>query len=172
MTGSLEWNIKTAFRSYVAAIPDGTEQWLSPHGALEPSTFRFDLVDDSAFDADSLTGSLRFAGAVRFRGYRGALLVSIADPVLEIEGDRILISVDIATPGTAADRTPFAVAVLPQTPTPNHSDSESDTWRAALVWHVPQSRLSAEGGMLLGSVYREGTELDPFICTISKDQHA
>ncbi|MCU1480916.1 MAG: hypothetical protein JWQ19_1702 [Subtercola sp.] len=156
----MQWNIKAAFRAYVSAIPDGTEQWLSSAGSTTADAFHFDLTDASGFDFDTNTGRLVFAGAVRFRGYRGALLVSIADPVLDVGPAGISISVNTASPGTESDYLLFATAEASITVQPH-----------GVSWHAASPRLTAEGGMLLGSVYPEGTELDPFICTLTEENH-
>lgn len=154
--GRLDWNIKTSFRAYVQALSDGTEQWLSETGALTPDALSFDLSDASEFDRQSGQGILRFSGAVRFRGYRGALLVTLSDPELKFAGEQISVSFNVAPPGSVADRALFATAALPR---PVVSGAE-------MLWRVPSPRLTAEGGMLLGSVYPESSELDEFQCVV------
>ncbi|MEZ2392193.1 HtaA domain-containing protein [bacterium RCC_150] len=147
--GGLKWNIKERFREYVRSLPDGAETWTGDAGRMEPEALVFDF--DGA-ETDGAGGRiLRFKGSVRFQGYRGALRVDIADPWVEETVGGMVITADIAPPGTGPRRVPLAT--LPAAAPAGHDD-RGDFIQAA-------TQLTEEGSALLGSVYPPGSEADP-----------
>lgn len=147
---SLVWDLKTSFRKYVASLPDGIETWSGP-GEATARFFRFCLEDATGFDRATGHGRIVFTGTVRFRGYRGALNVTVGDPIIDVTPEGITVSVNTAPPGAEADRVVLATASDPA-PT-----STGDRWS----WSDVAPELTAEGGMLLGSVYGAQTSLAP-----------
>ncbi len=150
--GELRWNVKTSFRTYVRAIEDGAETWLSDAGELRGNELVFvqDAANSEVDPADPSSGVIRYLGRVRFSGYRGMLMVNLADPWVELGTESLVLSIDASPPGTTPRRIDIATA------TPHAPVVRGTT----LAWiHLPVVSTSAGAG-LLGGVYREGEELD------------
>ena len=147
LEGHLAWNIKARFREYVRSLPDGKEAWLGGAGTMDADTIRFQLEDATDFNTGTFQGVLRFSGRLRFSGYRGALRVDIADPWLEVHGNDIHVTANIAPAGLESNRVEIATTKAPT--------DGADTLR----WQKLATSLTEEGTALLGNHYTEADAL-------------
>lgn len=84
-SASLEWGFKESFRGYIdGSIANG--EWTVADGATyETPSFGFSATTGRV-DPRAPSGSVGFAGSVRFTGHGGILDTTIADPVLVLRG--------------------------------------------------------------------------------------
>jgi hypothetical protein len=136
--GALVWSIKTSFRDYVAAMPDGRHTVEAP-ATQDAVGFMWPAVPRPG-------GPLRFTGAVTFHGHRGALHVEFRDLRLELGGQRgVLTLSDPDWPGRR-----MALATFLTKSTGPHE------------WAGTDVRLTADGSDLFFQVYDENERLDDF----------
>jgi hypothetical protein len=129
----LVWGIRTSFREYVAALEDG--RFVVDGAEADEDGFAFPRSVDGAF-----------GGRVRITAHGGALDVTLADPRIEPDGTRVVLTADTGDGRLAlvrlldvADATTFA----------------EDGGVAADV------ALTIEGAAWLGGVYNPWARMDP-----------
>ncbi|MGC9537506.1 HtaA domain-containing protein [Streptomyces sp. UG1] len=98
--------------------------------------------DASAFDADTVTGLLKFRGDVRFAAHHGLLFLRIADPWLSVIGGAGTLTI-AAPPGQSPERIPLTTLRL-------RTADPTDHTGFCLGTHV---RLTAQGSELFNGVY-------------------
>ena len=84
--GTMQWGVKTSFRSYISgSIANGS--WETSDGLTYESP-NFTWSDATGtIDPASGTGSVSFPGTVHFTGHDGILDLTLANPTIEFEGD-------------------------------------------------------------------------------------
>ncbi|GGJ67490.1 HtaA domain-containing protein [Streptomyces brasiliensis] len=150
-TGLL-WGLKASFLQYLSRLPDAKHS--VDRGAVLGSEGRLLFPTDSLadYDAEIGTGTLRFAGDVRFPGHFGALFLMLVDPWVTItEGGATL---SIADPATypALDRRLTLLDLEPR-PWVEHL--------GARLYPPMTATLRAEGVPLFNDVYQAGEPFDP-----------
>ncbi|KUO09512.1 HtaA domain-containing protein [Streptomyces sp. DSM 15324] len=138
----LRWSVKVPFLRYIARSPEGRcSVTVDSASVVDEHTFLFSPDDASAFDADTVTGLLKFRGDVRFAAHYGLLFLSIADPWLSVTGGAGTLTI-AAPPGQSPERIPLTTLHL-RTVDPTDTGS-------CLGTHV---RLTAQGSALFNGVY-------------------
>lgn len=162
---ALTWTVKASFLAYVnrmrgritlvePAYP-GAGGFAFPHA---PAAYRDGDGDgDGAADAGKRNfpvGELAFAGGVAFSAHGGMLDVTLAEPVLVVDGQGTLLTVvDMAHPGGG---TRVVIATL-ASGLPAHAEET--------VAFVPL--LTEDGSALFGRVYPPGEAMDPLLVPAS-----
>lgn len=143
----LSWTIRSTFRDYVLALPDGVAE--SGRGAAEDDgRYWFPAAPEHRGEQRGLT-SFAFDGEVRFGGHHGMLLVAIARP-----------GVDVGPDGSGAvmiDYPWFAHRPMPRVCIASgdaHAGEGRDDLRLTRV------RLTKTGSDLFGGAYDVGDPLD------------
>lgn len=144
----LTWPIKRSFILYVARMTEG--QILGGRGLrmLDPSTFLF------APDQPSETGLLAFGGELRLSAHAGALYVRIAQPRVDLSGDRARLIIDAPEGGS----TPLCLVTFDASPI--------DAAEGLKSWSGTDVRLTVEAVPLFGGYYGEGESFDDLSITI------
>lgn len=159
---SIAWGFKEAFRAYLEStianggweLAGGTTEkggiftWAKGSGSIEPSTS---------------TGTVAFAGSVRFTGHEGVLDTTIANPRLVLNGAASSIVVDVSgttQAGAAVNQAAVSFATVDLSAATISSDADTVTFADAPV------TLSAEGASAFGT-YPEGEPLDALTLTVT-----
>lgn len=155
----LRWPIKTSFRQYVLALPDGAAE--AGRGAsADDAAFWFPTLEplDERASAEPFESpapgeprEIIFDGEVRFGGHHGLLFVAIARPGLLITPDGTT-TITIDYPWLSSEPEPRlaigAGSIAKQSGTPtNH-------------WTIVDIQLTDRGAELFGGVYHKGDPLD------------
>lgn len=155
----LRWGIKSSFIEYVRRMPDG--KGAVGDGALPVGTseifFEYDAETTASLAADVPDRRVvAFRGTVTFTGHFGMLRVSIAQPHLEIDGDRAALT--IADPDGHADRPRVSLATL----TLQRVGADAST----VVLGSDDVRLDAAAVPLFSDVYPAGEPLERLIAQL------
>lgn len=159
----LHWGIKRRFLQYIARMPDGQCSVTDGAAVDENDRFHFALRDVNL--AGGSTGNVTCRGDVRFAGHHGMLFVSIADPVLHIEGDHGQLSISAAGPDTDPGHDSTGRRVLAEFDLKIDLDAapEVDSDRGTVRTSAGRSvRLSSEAVDIFNGVYPPGELLDDF----------
>jgi len=89
----LSWAFKSSFVQYIAGMPDGVASAAEGAYWIDGSYFLFEPRGGGWFDPATGTGRLHFAGVVAFSGHGGLLSLRIANPIVDLDGDRARMSV-------------------------------------------------------------------------------
>lgn len=145
--GSLYWGVKESFVSYISSA--GKVTVTGPAGR-DGNIFGFPLSSTDAWDAETETGSLAYAGEVNFFAHGGILNITLTNPVIEVLNENeALLKVEYE----GALKTIATVDLSAAERTAN--DDGSVTWTGATV-------IATEGTTdIFGSNYPAGTELAP-----------
>lgn len=150
----LYWGIKASFLDYIGRLPDGSVSVGA--GALPASGGTIVFSPETGIPLGSTP--LRFRGEVHFVGHVGLLKLLVADPWIEISGERAVLSVR-----------------------PNRHDDDT---RVPLVWFTPDVDDSSPrvriisagnvglleaGAALFNDVYPPGEPFDPLLIVISRE---
>ncbi|MCU1480233.1 MAG: LPXTG-motif cell wall anchor protein [Subtercola sp.] len=130
----LEWAVKPSFVAYVESLPDGRVE--VGGGVTRASDGRF------VFGADAGQGEFGFVGSVHFFGHHGVLDVTLADPRIEVVGDRFVVTIEVQ-----GERVHVATV-------------EQLRGDGADVLSASGVEATDDGAALLGGVYQAGTPLD------------
>lgn len=144
--------MKLSFVEYVSGLLDGGVQVTGDATADAHGMFTWHLA--SAEDFDGTSGTLRFAGTVRFSGHFGALDVSLADPIVVVADGRGVLHTSAGPDGP----TPIVAFTLTEVPS-------APTHRA---WLGSEVALTPEGSVLFGSVYAPGDAFEPLIIALAR----
>ena len=138
----LHWPIKRSFIRYVARMADG--QILGGHGVrlLDASTFVFPP------DPDEHATVLAFRGEVRLQAHGGALSVRLAQPRVDLRGERATLTVE--NPEGSGPPVRFVTFVAAAGP----AHAGLTTWTGTDV------RLTVEALPLFGGYYGEDEPFD------------
>jgi hypothetical protein len=144
--GALRWAVRSSFRSYVAALPDGEEQ--VSRGAALSDDGRIVFPPQPAISSPGSGLSLyAFVGTITYSGHAGALAVELSDPQVHVvAGGRSTVSVAPGS-GRTGERPVIAAFV------------EWEIVDRRLI--APAPRLTWSGVAMLGDVYEVGDFLDP-----------
>lgn len=145
MTGHLSWPIKTSFRRYIEAMPDGVLS-VDSGARLLATTIHFPL-ETPLTPEEPLPAEIRFGGDVQFEGHGGRLAIFFSELRLErtTGGHRLTIEHPWSVDGSLP-RVPVAeVRWNPLASTRASSESVS---------------LSSEGASLFNNAYERGSQLD------------
>jgi hypothetical protein len=147
----LHWPIKRNFIRYVARMADG--QVLGGCGVrlLNASTFVFPL--EPTGDA----GVLAFGGEVRLQAHGGALAVRIANPQVDLSGDRA--TVTVASPEGSGPRVPLVTFAA----------SAASVGAGHTSWTGTDVRLTVEALPLFGGYYGEDEPFDDLTIVAATD---
>lgn len=143
----LRWAIRSSFRDYVKALPDGRE--VLSDGAVDLADGRI-AFPGSIGSQDGSPRRYVFGGSVTFTGHGGLLDVELRAPQIElVTGGRSTVTVlDRATQR-------WAIAAFTE-------------WRDVdKGLQVAAPRLTWTGATALGGVYEAGDHLDPFEISLS-----
>ena len=146
----LQWPIKRSFILYVARMTDG--QILGGHGLRMhgSSTFVFMPAPDAEPEL------LRFTGELRLAAHAGALSLRIANPTIDLLGERASMRIDNPeSPGTQFPLVTFNAKL-------ESGEQSLCTWRGTDV------RLTAEAVPLFGGYYGEGEQFDDLTATVAR----
>ncbi|MBB6407155.1 HtaA domain-containing protein [Arthrobacter sp. AZCC_0090] len=145
--GTLRWAIKRSFRGYISALEDGSEAGIG----VTLTEDEYEFPGDSIHIApDGRRIFVKFQGAVAFDGYGGLLAITFAQPWLELDGDRVTLTVEDALTGGvrhAIARFTLAPALL-------------DAPTGVVRWNNCSPELTFEGVRFFGDTYRVGAPLD------------
>ena len=144
--GVLRWAVRSSFRSYVEALPDGHEQ--VSRGAARSDDGRLVFPPHGPVPSSQSGVSVyAFSGTITYSGHAGALAVELSDPQVHVvAGGRSTVSVAPGA-GRTGERPVIAAFV------------EWEVVDRRLI--VPAPRLSWSGVAMLGNVYEVGDFLDP-----------
>ena len=141
----LHWTIKRGFVRYVARMEDG--QIHGGHGVrlVDAATFVFPPAPVDEPDA------MAFRGEVRLQAHGGALSLRIANPRIDLVGQRAVLSIDHQE-GTGA-RLPLVTFVATGGP----------SGAGPAAWSGTDVRLTAEALGLFAGYYGEGEAFDDLV---------
>jgi hypothetical protein len=173
--GYADWGFKDSFRTYIEGAAGGRVDTSGGVVAADGRPFRFPNAV-GVVDLDAGTAELGFDGGVRFVGHNGLLDVSVANPRVEIAGDKGTLFVDVSSVpleggmGTAATVIPepkvwkdLAFATL------DLSGIDAVTRDKIISWSDIPVTLSAAGAEAFAGFYNAGDELDPLSITVAYD---
>lgn len=162
--GTLTWGFRESFRSYISgSIANGS--WETSDGATyETPTFMFAATGGS-IDPATGEGRVEFRGTVNFTGHDGVLQTTIANPVVEFEGEGAM-AVLLDTSSTDMEGTEtidesgvwFADGDAPET-LPISNDTLS-------LVEMPAT-LTNDGARAFAGFYEAGESLDPLTLDVS-----
>jgi hypothetical protein len=144
----LRWGLKKSFLDYVFRMPDG--QGSVTDGAVPVGERDVFYEHDVANSSD---GVWAFRGDVRFSGHFGMLFVRVANPRLEIDGEKAVLSIEDPHAREDAPRVPLVTATLQQV------GGDGDT----VIWGSNDVALTAEGVPLFNDVYSPGEPFEPLV---------
>jgi len=171
ITADAVWGFKESFRSYVSGtIANG--RWETT-GAASYETPNFAWTGGTGwYDPQTGTGSIAFAGGIRFTGHGGLLDTTVQNPTLVLTGPRtaqVLLDVsgvsmeDALSGGTERDavtQVPFIDVDLA-----NATTDSSDAGITIAVSAAPTT-ITTEGFAVFGG-YEAGSAFDPIALTVS-----
>ena len=146
----LQWPIKRSFILYVARMTDGQilgGRGLRMHGS---STFVFTPAPDVEPEHLSFTGELRLSA------HAGALSLRIANPMIDLRGERASMRID--HPDAPGAKLTFVTLNA-------HLDSVD---ASLLTWRGTDVRLTADAVPLFGGYYGEGEPFDDLTATVAQ----
>ncbi|MCB1274654.1 MAG: HtaA domain-containing protein [Leucobacter sp.] len=148
--GLLEWGVYQRFISYVESpIAEGRVTALAPTTRAK-NVFAFPQVSSQAWDRDTGTGTLSYAGAVHFFGHGGALDFSFANPEV------VVTSADSAELAVTTGGARVVLAELDLT-----RAQRSELEGGAVRWESAPATLTAAGAHAFLNNYPAGEALDP-----------
>lgn len=156
MTAGLQWSIKASFVRYILGMRDGVYAVTEDATVSPDFVFTFPVRDVSGFDPATGLGRLLFSGAVRFGGHGGALYVMIADPIIEMTTNGVVLSATVDNDGERLDLVTLDLAARSVAP-----------GEESLSWVDVPTFLTADGASLFIGQYPAGTPFDPIAITIS-----
>jgi len=161
--GSLTWGVKESFRSYIVGPVAHGGAATSGGASVADGVFRFGQADGGTWTAATGTGTVRYAGTVRFTGHDGALDIALTNPVVEITGatsGRLLVDArSTGLDGSTFVRDGVAVATLAL-------GTPSTTADGAVTYTNAGATLTADGALAFSGFYPAGTALDPVTFTV------
>ncbi|WP_052663692.1 HtaA domain-containing protein [Psychromicrobium lacuslunae] len=159
-TGSLNWGIKSSFRSYIrSGIAKGN--WTLNDASYNGSAFSFNATN-GIFDPATNTGNYGFAGGVHFTGHGGVLDLTISklriSQTSATAGVLIadVISSDMSGKKTQSAAVEFATLDLSGLSANAHSVSVA----------AAPATLTAAGATAFAGFYAAGTALDPVALSV------
>lgn len=148
----LRWAIKRSFQDYVRRLPDGQAAFDENVTATDGGELVWTTASTST--TEGATQTIKFAGELRFGGYRGLLFVRVCDPWLEIQGTSGVLTVADPQLTDESLRVPLVTFSV------DAQDLSAGTWTGHDV------RLTAEGVDIFNNVYKVNEEFDPFHVSI------
>lgn len=161
-SATLEWGFKESFRAYIdSSIANG--EWTVADGATyQTPVFAFP-GGSGRLDPGDPSGSIGFAGSVRFTGHGGVLDTTLANPVLAFQGDaRALLRLDVSGPTMMGDQ--IEVAATPFVEVDLAGQDLTVVDGVVTIVEAPTS-LTADGETAFPN-YPAGEEFDPISATI------
>ena len=159
--GQLVWGVKASFSSYITSIAAGTIA-VSDGAGTSGKAFTF---SQASKDFDGTTGTVGYAGAVRFSGHDGALDLKLSNPKITVTGPAsAVLVVDVVGTGLTGgtvdlNGVEFATLTL----------GASSLAKGATTWSNAAATLTAAGSEAFSGFYPAGTALDPVSFTIGAD---
>lgn len=83
-SGNLSWGVRSSFTSYIRGLAKGG--WDLAGVSWDGSDFNFPVAG-GVYNTATRSGTIYYSGTVHFYGHKGVLDVTIANPVLEINGN-------------------------------------------------------------------------------------
>lgn len=146
----LTWGIKRSFIRYIACLSDGSHTVSDGAYLSDTSFFTFPWRTPDV-QPPPAKSACEFRGTVRLGGHAGLLAVVIAEPAVEVLGERTLLTVlDPSGLASRGGRLPVADLTL----------VERDAGGTRLRY---ECTLSPEGIVLFGDQYEVGQQLDDVI---------
>ncbi|MFJ3188305.1 HtaA domain-containing protein [Streptomyces halstedii] len=157
---AVDWGVRRTYREYVTgSIAQG--EWTLADGAQDGGAlFRFPK-GKGTYDAKKQTLDAAFAGSVRFTG-KGGLDLELAGVTVKVASGKGTLRADVTNEGT----TRKGVALVTFTA----KDLTPKDGLAALT-EAPAT-LTADGAKAFGSLYSEGTAMDPVSLAVAVDAKA
>jgi hypothetical protein len=171
--GGLDWGVKASFRSYILG-PIAGGSYTTAVGATKngDGTIHFPVTGGRHDDADGTT-TATLGGSVTFIGHDDAygagsgpaLVVTIANPKVVIDGDHGTLIADVSSKPNVAGAAvvSYPGVELADLAVPAASTSTAD----GLAWTTIPSTLTAAGVAPFASFYAAGTVLDPLTLAIT-----
>lgn len=161
--GQLVWGVKASFTSYINGSGAAGTVSVSGGAAVSGSSFTF---SQATKDFNGSTGTVGYAGAVRFTGHHGALDLKLSNPKIKVTGpgSGVLI-VDVVGKGLtggSVDKAGVEFATL--------NLAAPSTVNGATTWSNAAATLTAAGSEAFSGFYPAGTALDPVSFTVGADK--
>jgi hypothetical protein len=157
-SGLLDWGVKDSFRSYIAGpIADGG--WTLDGITESGGRFRW-TASFGEYDIDAATGSVGFAGGVRFTGHDGALDITLSRPRVRFSGgDAAVLLVDVRSKSLEGEEVVEQTSV--EFATLDLGSAASDAGDDSVSYAGIPATLTTAGAAGFGGFYTAGTALDP-----------
>jgi hypothetical protein len=157
----MAWSIKASFLSYLSQTGDAHSSISDGAAFTSSGEYYFPLHSQDDFDAETLTGRVKFQGKLQFTAHMGMLNVVIGNPVVVFEKGSAQLFID---------RTDYAGARSRQQPLVLIDAGEPVADGDALMWRYAPTSLAPEALDLFGGVYRTGEAFDPITLRIEGKQ--
>ncbi|WP_406412279.1 HtaA domain-containing protein [Streptomyces halstedii] len=157
---AVDWGVRRTYREYVTgSIAQG--EWTLADGAQDGGAlFRFPK-GKGTYDAKKQTLDAAFAGSVRFTG-KGGLDLELAGVTVKVASGKGTLRADVTNEGTTRKGVPLVTFTA--------KDLTPKDGLAALT-EAPAT-LTADGAKAFGSLYSEGTAMDPVSLAVAVDAKA
>lgn len=160
--GQLVWGVKASFTNYITSIAAGTIA-VSNGAGTSGNAFTFSQASQ---DFNGSTGTVGYAGAVRFAGHEGALDLKLSNPKIKVTGPTsAVLIVDVVGKGLTGgtvDKLDVEFATL--------ALGASSVANGVTTWSDAAATLTAAGSEAFSGFYPAGTALDPVSFTIGADK--
>ncbi|MFI9490599.1 HtaA domain-containing protein [Streptomyces halstedii] len=157
---AVDWGVRRTYREYVTgSIAQG--EWTLADGAQDGGAlFRFPK-GKGTYDAKKQTLDAAFAGSVRFTG-KGGLDLELAGVTVKVASGKGTLRADVTNEGTTREGVPLVTFTA--------KDLTPKDGLAALT-EAPAT-LTADGAKAFGSLYSEGTAMDPVSLAVAVEAKA
>ncbi|MFS0694139.1 HtaA domain-containing protein [Streptomyces nitrosporeus] len=157
---AVDWGVRRTFREYVTG-PIGQGAWALTGGARDGGAlFRFPQ-GKGTYDAEKRALDASFAGGVRFTG-KGGLDLAMTRVTVTVASGKGTLRADVANEGTSHRNIPLVTF---------EAEDFAPEDGLAVLTEAPAT-LTAEGAEAFGSLYTEGTAMDPVSLAVAVDEKA
>lgn len=154
---AVDWGVRRTFREYVTGSI-GQGKWTLAGGAQDGGAlFRFPK-GQGTYDAKKQTLAAAFAGSVRFTGANG-LDLTLSRFAVGLKAGRGTLSADVRSEGDTREAVPL-ITFTAKDFVPKDG--------LAVLTEAP-AKLTADGAKAFGSLYKEGTAMDPVSLAVAVD---
>lgn len=158
-TGSLQWGLKSSFRSYIrSGIAKGS--WTLNDASYNGNAFSFNAAS-GVFDPATNTGNYGFTGGVHFTGHGGVLDLTISNlRISQTSATAGVLIADVVSSDMSGKRTQSAAVEFA---TLDLSGLSADANNVSVA--AAPATLTAAGATAFAGFYSAGTALDPVTLT-------
>ncbi|RRD59580.1 HtaA domain-containing protein [Leucobacter sp. OH1287] len=147
--GSLQWGVRESFRKYITGKIAKGSYAAGGAASIVNGILNFPQASGGVWNKDNNTGTIQYAGSVRFTGHNGVLDLSFYNPLIVVHNDKFA-QMMVPFNGKTVTLIDIDLASAQKTVHPNGN----------VTWVNAPTRLTASGVPVFAEYYKAGEPLD------------